>query len=89
VSLNSIDCGTLSVKSSEYKTNGNLFFKKRVTLFVVWATLNLTQQEIESLIAGININTDSEDYNTLSKFNNKTQFILIRVPRLINSNYWN
>lgn len=44
----------------------------------VSATLNLTQQEIESLIADININTDSEDYNALSKFNNETQFILIR-----------
>jgi predicted ATP-dependent endonuclease of OLD family len=36
-----IDCGTLSVKSSKYKTNGNLFFKKRVTLFVVCSVKSL------------------------------------------------
>jgi hypothetical protein len=29
------------VKSSKYKTNGNLFFKKRVTLFVVCSVKSL------------------------------------------------
>lgn len=44
----------------------------------VSATLTLTKEEIENLITSININTDSEDYMTLSKFNDRTQFILTR-----------
>lgn len=42
------------------------------------ATLTLTKEEIKSLIADTKVNTDSEDYSVLSKFDDKTQFVLTR-----------
>lgn len=42
------------------------------------ATIKLEKSEIDDLIKNLKLKTDSDDYNIVSKFNSKTEFILSR-----------